>query len=450
MGLIRNKLAHGEFIIDLENKKVSFKLENSMMSLGMTNVINMISKSMDIYHLNSSNTEYKNDIVVINKNDKTRTKSLKTKSEIKGFLRTFSRMRFSFKKHDDGLLNDEMAKTVDMVISDYEADFPLDLLVKAKKKFAQKGYSFDWEKTSLKDDLIEDITNYVYYNYPKDIPYEYQIRFMKKDLESRLNPKKHLVKSFQKNMMLLEIAYKKQTVNYGEILEEYQKNCSYDTIGLEELATTTFALFEAMFSYGNDKFLENSNEYTFLPSDGLDYSTLDLSPINVLYINKDNGFKNSLQIEFTSKKKRITEIDTKISKNEQSLAQVTKSGNLKAKAILDSNLQKSYQERDRLYEELKTLLIRLNEINLYEKFNESHLKNKVIINGIRNSISHGNYKIETVDNRICKIVFEDIYEGVLTFKCEVQITDFINMIYRNEEPIKEFLKKDEILRRILI
>lgn len=251
-------------------------------------------------------------------------------------------------------------------------------------------------------------------------------------------------------MMLLEIAYKKQTVNYGEILEEYQKNCSYDTIGLEELATTTFALFEAMFSYGNDKFLENSNEYTFLPSDGLDYSTLDLSPINVLYINKDNGFKNSLQIEFTSKKKRITEIDAKISKNEQSLAQVTKSGNLKAKAILESNLQKSYQERDRLYEELKNLLIRLNEINLYEKFNESHLKNKVIINGIRNSISHGNYKIETVDNRICKIVFEDIYEGVLTFKCEVQITDFINMIYRNEEPIKEFLKKDEILRRILI
>ena len=107
VGLIRNKLAHGEFIIDLENKKVSFKLENSMMSLGMTNVINMISKSMDIYHLNSSNTEYKNDIVVINKNDKTRTKSLKTKSEIKGFLRTFSRMRFSFKKHDDGLLTDD-------------------------------------------------------------------------------------------------------------------------------------------------------------------------------------------------------------------------------------------------------------------------------------------------------------------------------------------------------
>lgn len=449
VGLIRNKLAHGEFVIDLENKKVSFKLEDSMMSLGMTNVINMISESMDYYYLNTSNTEYQKDIIAINKIDKTRTKSLKTKSEIKGFLRTLSKMSFSLKKQDGGPLDDNIAKTADNVISAYEKDFSLDLLIKAKNKFAQKGYSFDWEKTSLKSDLIDDTTNYIYKNYPKNIPYEYQIRFMKRDLESRLNPKKHLVKSLQKNMMLLEIAYKNQTVNYGEVLEEYQKECSYDTVGIEELATASFALFEALFSYGNDKFLENSNEYTFLPSDGLDYSTLDLSSINVLYINKENGFKNSIQIELISKKKKITEIDAKISKNEQSLVQVTKSGNLKAKTILESNLQKSYQERDKMYEELKALLIRLNEINLYESFNESHLRNKVIINGIRNSISHGNYKIETVENRIDKIVFEDIYEGVLTFKCEVPITEFINMIYKNEKPIEEFLDNDETLRRIL-
>lgn len=451
VGLIRNKLAHGEFIIDLENKKISFKLENCMMSLGMSSVINMISKSIDCYYLNSSNTEYKNDIVIINKLDKNRTKSLKTKSEIKGFLRTFSKMSFSFEKHDGGTLNDEIIKIADgLVTSAYEANSSIGLLVKAKKKFANQGYSFDWEKTPLKEDLIEEITDYVYYNYPKNMPYEHQIRFMKKDLESRLNPKKHLVESLKKNMIILQIAYENQTVNYGKVLEEYKTVCSYDTIGIEELATTSFALFEAIFSYGNDKFLENSNEYTFIPSDGLDYSTLDLSPINVLYINKDKGFKNSILIELASKKKKITEMDAKISKNEQSLLQVTKSGNLKAKSILQSNLKKSYQERDKIYEELKTLLIRLNEIKLYENFNENHLRNKAIINGIRNSISHGNYKIKTVENRIDKIVFEDIYEGVLTFKCEVSITDFINMIYRNEEAIKEFLKKDETLRRILI
>ncbi len=288
VGLIRNKLAHGEFIIDLENKKISFKLENCMMSLGMSSVINMISKSIDCYYLNSSNTEYKNDIVVMNKPDKNRTKSLKTKSEIKGFLRTFSKMSFSFEKRDGGALNDEIIKIADgLVTSAYEANSSIGLLVKAKKKFANQGYSFDWKKTPLKEDLIEEITDYVYYNYPKNMPYEHQIRFMKKDLESRLNPKKHLVESLKKNMIILQIAYENQTVNYGKVLEEYKTVCSYDTIGLEELATTSFALFEAIFSYGNDKFLENSNEYTFIPSDGLDYSTLDLTTISSIIKIRD-------------------------------------------------------------------------------------------------------------------------------------------------------------------
>ena len=147
VGLIRNKLAHGEFIIDLENKKILFKLENCMMSLGMSSVINMISKSIDCYYLNSSNTEYKNDIVVMNKPDKNRTKSLKTKSEIKGFLRTFSKMSFSFEKHDGGALNDEIIKIADgLVTSAYEANSSIGLLVQAKKKFANQGYSFDWKK----------------------------------------------------------------------------------------------------------------------------------------------------------------------------------------------------------------------------------------------------------------------------------------------------------------
>ena len=232
-----------------------------------------------------------------------------------------------------------------MIISAYKGTPSINLLIQAKNEFAQQGYIFDWKTMPLKDDLIEDVTNSVYTNYPNDMPYQYQTLFMKRDLENKLNPKKQLVRSLQKNMVLLQIAYENQTVDYNYILEEYKEGCKYDTVGLEELATTSFALFEALFSYGNDKFLENSNEYTFLPSDGLDYSTLDLSPINVLYINKDNGFKNSLQIELTSKKKRITEIDAKISKNEQSLAQVIKSGNEKAKVILQSNLQKTYQER---------------------------------------------------------------------------------------------------------
>ena len=101
--------------------------------------------------------------------------------KIKGFLRTFSKMSFSFEKHDGGTLNAEIIKIADLVTSAYEGNSSIGLLVQAKKKFANQGYSFDWKTTPLKEDLIEAITDYVYYNYPKNMPYEHQIRFMKKD-----------------------------------------------------------------------------------------------------------------------------------------------------------------------------------------------------------------------------------------------------------------------------
>ena len=50
---------------------------------------------------------------------------------------------------------------------------------------------------------------------------------------------------------------------------------------------------------------------------------------------------------------------------------------------------------------------------------------------------------ETAINNEIKIVFEDIYEGKLTFKCEIDIIDFINMIYENQNIIIAYLNKNE-------
>ena len=107
-------------------------------------------------------------------------------------------------------------------------------------------------------------------------------------------------------------------------------------------------------------------------------------------------------------------------------------------------LTKTETQKQILEAQAALLNIRLNEIITYEQENSEHLKNKVIINGIRNSISHGNYKLETSINNEIKVVFEDIYEGKLTFKCEIDIIDFINMIYENQNIIIAFLNKNEL------
>ena len=86
---------------------------------------------------------------------------------------------------------------------------------------------------------------------------------------------------------------------------------------------------------------------------------------------------------------------------------------------------------------LSSLEQRINEINLYCSNNQKYLKNLGVVNGIRNSIAHNNYHIEIDDD--IKLVFEDVYEGKLTFKCEVDIYEFIELLCSNSLIVKDYI-----------
>lgn len=118
-------------------------------------------------------------------------------------------------------------------------------------------------------------------------------------------------------------------------------------------------------------------------------------------------------------------------------------GNIAAVSKINDSISKYETQRQVLETEKSQLDVRLNEILSYEAKNSEHIKNKTIINGIRNSIAHGNYTLKSSENDGIIIVFEDIYEGKLTFKCEIDIIYFINMIYGNQSVVIEFLNKNE-------
>ena len=83
-----------------------------------------------------------------------------------------------------------------------------------------------------------------------------------------------------------------------------------------------------------------------------------------------------------------------------------------------------------------------------------YLENESIITGIRNSIAHGNYEVVQCNNiNDTYVVFNDIYEGELTFKGTIKILDFIDLIDNNAIFINEFLnnldnKKYQITKTI--
>lgn len=447
VGKIRNKLAHGEFKIDIKRRKVLFNMDDKFIGIKMEKVINMIIASLYYYYMNVCNNEYKRNIVINNKVTN-RISPLKTKSETKSFLNNYRKISFSLNKKDGTEPDEFVIKKVDEIITYYQNTLDVKILHKMKQDLEKNGYNFNWKQETINESILENTENEILNVFPKDMTFNEQYIFINKSILKKIDPKRQLIDSFLKNISILDIAYKLQTKNYENILKVVYKVYDHETIGYEELAAASFGLFESLFSYGNDKLLENKNEYTFLPNTGLDYSKLDLSCINVLYTDKENKEKNSLLLEIISKKKRIKELDAKMDNNKVSLTNVLNKNNMIAYQKISSIIANLNNARKILYQELNTLNTRLNEIMLYESNYENHLKNKNIVNAIRNSISHGNYKIERINNEN-KIVFEDIYEGKLTFKCEVNVVEFINMIFKNESIIIDFINNKETLKKTL-
>lgn len=77
---------------------------------------------------------------------------------------------------------------------------------------------------------------------------------------------------------------------------------------------------------------------------------------------------------------------------------------------------------------------------MYINNNVDLIKKEKLIEGIRNSIAHGNYKIN-LDNSINNslIIFEDIYEDKLNFKISVTIYDFYLFLHESSLKIDSFL-----------
>ena len=85
-------------------------------------------------------------------------------------------------------------------------------------------------------------------------------------------------------------------------------------------------------------------------------------------------------------------------------------------------------DKNRITNENNKLLIEYSNAYAYCNNNKDYLISERIIDGIRNSIAHGNYYIKkkiNIYNSI--IVFENIYNNQLTFKCNIKICDFMNL-----------------------
>ena len=442
VSVLRNKLAHGLYTMDLEHNRIIFNIESNEVIINIDKLSTYVISCLKSYTKVNNSNIYKRDFVINNKVDTTREKPMKSINELNNFIKNSREIEIILIKKDNTLISNYVVWELENIIDEYRITKNNKLLINFENKYKDE-YDFKWNIKKLNDDKTKEISNFILNIIPQNITYKEEVMVILKEYASKKNNnynKFNVIMENLTNLVLLEEIKENNTINSNILFNKLKEKYNNIYISYNTLISSSIAMFNSLFSYANDDVYENDNKYTLLDNNGLDYSKLDLSLINVQTKTIDNTIINELNIRKTAKEKELNLIDTKITKELNNLNIVKSKSNTNAINNITNKLTNLYNIKNTLTIEHNNIINELNICNNYYNNNILYLENESIITGIRNSIAHGNYEVVQCNNiNDTYIVFNDIYEGKLTFKGTIKILDFIDLIDNNAIVINEFL-----------
>lgn len=442
VSVLRNKLAHGLYTMDLEHNRIIFNIESNEVIINIDKLSTYVISCLKSYTKVNNSSIYKRDFVINNKVDTTRGKPMKSIKELNNFIKNSREIEIILIKKDNTLISNYVVWELENIIDEYRITKNNKLLINFENKYKDE-YDFKWNIKKLNDDKTKELSNFILNIIPKNITYNEEVMVILKEYASKMNNnynKFNVIMENLTNLVLLDEIKENNTINSNILFDKLKEKYNNIYISYNTLISSSIAMFNSLFSYANDDVYKNDNKYTLLNNNGLDYSKLDLSLINVQVKTIDNTIINELNIRKTAKEKELNLIDTKITKELNNLNIVKSKSNTNAINNITNKLTNLYNIKNTLTIEHNNIINELNICNNYYNNNLLYLENESIITGIRNSIAHGNYEVVQCNNiNDTYIVFNDIYEGKLTFKGTIKILDFIDLIDNNAIVINEFL-----------
>lgn len=442
VSVLRNKIAHGLYTMDLEHNRIIFNIESNNVIINIDKLSNYVVSCLKSYTRVNNSIIYKRDFAINDKVDNIRTKPMKSINELNNFIKNSKEIEIILTKKDNTLINNYVVWELENVIDEYKITKNNKLLINFENKYKDE-YDFKWYIKKLTDDKTKELAKFILNIIPQNITYNEEVMVILKEYASKMNNnynRFNVIMENLTNLVLLDAIKENNTVNSNILFDKIKEKYNNIYISYNTLMSSSIAMFNSLFSYANDDVYKNDNKYTLLDNNGLDYSKLDLSLINVQVKTIDNTIINELNIRKTAKEKELNLIDTKINKELNNLNIVKGKSNTNAINNITSKLNNLYNKKNTLTIVYNNIINELNICNNYYNNNLLYLENESIITGIRNSIAHGNYEVVQCNNiNDTYIVFNDIYEGELTFKGTIKILDFIDLIDNNVNVINEFL-----------
>ncbi len=445
---VRNKLAHGEYLVDFAHNRVILKVEGNEVVIPISKlsafVVASFSSTLQNYNVPSFSRNF-----VYSEKVSGKDKERYSLNEYKKMIASYYKYNITIKRKDgkpiEGLVFDMFNK----IVSSFRESLNLKELLKFEK-IVKKDYEITWNKISTKGENIDTVANFLYNSVTLNTPYFRVMQIVGHEVDRLFNKEKYnnysIVNAGIHNLIMLDTIKNTNSVNYEQVAEEVVDKYEYLYISTETLAQSLISSFNALFAYGYDDVLHNKNEYQSLDLNGFDYSLIDTSAFNVEVEKSDDGYIADLNVKENAIKNNITKLNNALASCNNNLAKVTSLGKQVGIAKITSQINDINAKLSILNTDLTNIGSTINSVNSYVSTYSSLIKNEKIINGIRNSIAHGNYKVilkETLKDSL--IEFTDFYEGEVTFKASISINDFVCFLHKSGMEIEKYLSKEEKL-----
>lgn len=445
---IRNKLGHGEYLIDFAHNRIILKVSGNDIVIQIPKLTNFVISSFSST-LQNYNTSSFTRCFVYTKSIIGKDKERYSLNEYKNMIASYYKYNITIKRKDgspiEGFIFDRFNETV----SSFSKSLDLRELMDFERK-VKEDYEVTWNKVSTKNEDTKMLASFLYNSTTLNTPYERVIEIIGYEVDKLFNKDKFdnfsMIASGVHNLLLLNSIKELGTSNYEKVHDDIVKKYGKLYIATDDLAQSLISSFNALFAYSYDDVLHNKNEYQSLDLDGFDYSLIDTSSFNVEVEKTDDGYITDLGVKENAIKNNINKLNNALVSCNNNLAKVTSLGKKDAINLITSQINTINGNINGYNIDLANIQNTLNNVNNYVSTYASLIKKEKIINGIRNSIAHGNYKVilkETLKDSL--IEFTDFYEGEVTFKASISIDNFVEFLQKSAIEIEKYLSKEEKL-----
>ena len=458
VAIVRNKFAHGKYTIDFKHNRVilNHKGVDIIINIDKLTMFIMFGFMYSVFDVNTNVFE-RNLVYLVKEPEKLQTGKIKDLNDVRKIIKNYNCVKFKIESKEGMPIFKDYINYFNSFLEKFNFNpyqaVKSDYFKQMNDYFEKRNYkiSIDYNKLNDKesiDKILKLVEEEVLNN--ENLTYEQQIKIIgmeiQRSVENKFNTFNPIAANIS-NLILLDAISKTKSIDREKISNYIANTLNTEVkFGYDEYGAVLLSMFNSLFVYPFDDVFETTGEYKLDREGCFDFSKLDLSMVKPIIDNIDTSPLDIVLEKRNSLIKKQDEITDKIKKQKINLNNVN---NKEIVEKINNNIISLQKSLLLIQNQLSIVNIEYNDINNDYIVNNLHFVNKSIIEGIRNSIAHGNYEIISNGNIFdTKIVFNDIYEGKTTFKAELSFEDFGKMIDLNYNAVLNYEKnKVKVLKK---